>query len=75
VDDNTFNVYSLKLLIEEFFKLKCDVAYSAKEAIGLVQKRLERLHSSYRLILTDINMPEMDGLQMSKRIKKMINKV
>ena len=62
VDDNTFNVYSLKLLIEEFFKLKCDVAYSAKEALGLVEQRLERSNSSYRLILTDINMPEMDGL-------------
>ena len=33
VDDNTFNVYSLKLLIEESFKLTCDSAFSAKEAI------------------------------------------
>jgi hypothetical protein len=33
VDDNTFNVYSLKLLIEEAFQMPCDSAYSAKEAL------------------------------------------
>lgn len=33
VDDNTFNVYSLKLIIEEAFFLPCDSAYSAKEAL------------------------------------------
>jgi len=36
VDDNTFNVYSLKMMVEEFFKIKCDVAYSGKEAIDMV---------------------------------------
>ena len=29
VDDNTFNVYSLKLLIEQYFKLPTACAYSA----------------------------------------------
>jgi hypothetical protein len=33
VDDNTFNVYSLRLLIEEAFQMPCDSAYSAKEAL------------------------------------------
>jgi PleD family two-component response regulator len=37
VDDNTFNVFSLKLLIEEYFYLRTDTAYSAKEAIEKVQ--------------------------------------
>ncbi len=62
VDDNTFNVYSLKMMIEEFFKIKCDVAYSGVEGIKLVNKRIERSIKPYKLILTDINMPEMDGL-------------
>lgn len=54
VDDNTFNVYSLKLLIEEHFKMLTDTAYSGEQAIN---KFKERLHSPYKLILTDINMP------------------
>ena len=33
VDDNTFNVYSLQLLIEETFKMPCDTAHSGKEAL------------------------------------------
>lgn len=62
VDDNTFNVYSLKLLIEESFKITCDSAFSGKEAIQLVKERLTLGLGVHRLILTDINMPEMDGL-------------
>lgn len=33
VDDNTFNVYSLKLLIEEHFKYHSEIAYSGQEAL------------------------------------------
>lgn len=40
----------------------------------MVERRLEKLHKFgcseyYRLILTDINMPEMDGIQMTRRIR------
>lgn len=33
VDDNTFNVFSLQLLIEDTFKMPCDTAHSGKEAL------------------------------------------
>ncbi len=61
-------MYSLKMLIEEFFKIRCDVAYSGFEGINMVNQRLESKLKPYKMILTDINMPEMDGLQMSKKI-------
>lgn len=64
VDDNTFNVHSLRLIIEECFQIRCDVAYSGQEAIEKVSERPQQ--ALYTLILTDINMPEMDGLQMSR---------
>ena len=75
VDDNPFNVKSIELMIEHCFKIKCDVAYSGGEALKLVEKRLEKLHKYgcseyYRLILTDINMPEMDGIQMTRKIRQ-----
>lgn len=39
VDDNTFNVYSLKLLIEEVFKLPTLSAYSGQEGINMLNKQ------------------------------------
>jgi CheY-like chemotaxis protein len=38
---------------------------------------MEKLHKFcckeyYRLILTDINMPEMDGIQMTKQIRDLL---
>lgn len=74
VDDNTFNVYSLKLLIEQFFKFECDIAYSAKEALEKFKDRLNIADSPYRIVLTDINMPEMDGLQMSRIMNRHISR-
>jgi YesN/AraC family two-component response regulator len=65
----------LKLLIEEAFHLQCDQAYSAKEALKLIKDRLVEGQGVHRLILTDINMPEIDGLQMARMIKKQLNKL
>jgi CheY-like chemotaxis protein len=50
------------------------VAFSGAEAVKLVEQRMEKLHKYgcseyYKLILTDINMPEMDGIQMTKWIR------
>ena len=57
VDDNPFNVYSLQLLISEFFNLECDCAYSGQEAIDMLKDRLRKKLEPYKLVLTDINMP------------------
>ena len=40
VDDNTFNIFSLKLLIEEHFKMLVETAYSGLDAIEKVRERL-----------------------------------
>lgn len=61
VDDNTFNVYSLQLLVEQFFKMPTEIAYSGKEGIQRVKDKLSNGLPPHKLILTDINMPEMDG--------------
>ena len=62
-------------MLQHCFNLPCDTAYSGEEAIDLVERRLKKLHKYgcseyYQLILTDINMPEMDGIQMTMKIRK-----
>jgi CheY-like chemotaxis protein len=75
VDDNPFNVKSIELMLEHCFHISCDTAFSGAEALALVERRLDKLHKygcaeTYRLILTDINMPEIDGIQMTKAIRR-----
>jgi len=65
VDDNTFNVYSLRLLIEEHFKYPTEIAYSGKEALIKHKLKVRATGFPFKLVLTDINMPVMDGFQMS----------
>jgi len=62
----------LKLLIEEYFNFRTDTAYSSKEAIEKVQINLAKGYEPYRLILTDINMPETDGFQMTAQILQIV---
>jgi CheY-like chemotaxis protein len=59
------------------FGLQSDAAYSGFDGIRLIENRYEKLHrydcsEKYQLILTDINMPEMDGIQMTKSIRSLI---
>ena len=67
VDDQPFNVQALQNMLEFCFHIKSDVAFSGAEAVKLVEERMNKLHKYgcseyYSLILTDINMPEMDGI-------------
>ena len=73
VDDMPFNVMSLKLMLESKFFVTCDEAFSGSEGLEKVSARFQKRHTAncktfYPLILTDINMPGMDGFQMTKKI-------
>lgn len=62
VEDNRVN----QALIVAFLKKSghvCDVANHGVEALGMIQKK------SYDLLLMDIQMPIMDGLQTTQHIR------
>lgn len=75
VDDNIFNIVTLKTIIESNFKVKCDKAMNGLEALEKVRTReIDRQNlkcvcgqekGNYQIIFMDCNMPIMDGFESS----------
>lgn len=72
IDDEEFSLSALEVV------LKCaninveervDLVMSGKEALELIQIT-ETNGVRYSLILTDISMPQMNGIELTKEIKK-----
>jgi len=66
VDDYSVNRYLHKLLLEQE-GVKVDVTCSGKEALQIYKNSIA---NPYNLILMDIHMPEMDGFEAAKLIRK-----
>lgn len=63
VDDNTTNLTILKTQLE-LWKLTPTLAISGKQALEILS-----YHDGFDLTITDMQMPDMDGVQLSQRIK------
>jgi signal transduction histidine kinase/ActR/RegA family two-component response regulator len=63
VDDNKINLLITKKNIEKIDGYSCQTVTNGKEAISLVKEK------DFDLILMDINMPDMDGYEVTKHIR------
>lgn len=57
-------------MLQQNFGLKADTAISGKEAIEKLRWRQRNRAASYKLILMDINMPVLDGVETTKLIRQ-----
>ncbi|MDC1504362.1 response regulator [Winogradskyella sp.] len=63
VDDNKINLLITKKNIEKIQGCTCEVISNGKEAISIIKNK------AFDLILMDINMPDMDGYDVTKHIR------
>ena len=69
VEDDEMLRNSTAQLFANFFKT-VDIAQDGADGLQKYQQYIEKNEFSYDLVISDINMPNMDGLEMCKKIKE-----
>ena len=76
VDDDEYICKTFKNILKKF-KLEADSAENGQECLNMIIKKQEKncqcSKNKYKLILMDITMPVMDGIEAAKNIQKMID--
>ncbi|MCE3254833.1 MAG: integral rane sensor hybrid histidine kinase [Rickettsiaceae bacterium] len=78
VDDQVTNLKTSKLILEKGLEnITCDIATNGKEALALFCTKNNKSYDKkyYDFILTDIEMPVMDGFELAREIRKIDNKI
>jgi len=73
VDDNVFNIQILQMVLQSCHNIAADRAVSGEEAIMKCQSRIHRSLDAYKFIVMDINMPGMDGVQATAKIRQIVD--
>ena len=71
VDDNMFNIMALISLFNQLPNIQIFEAYNGEEAVNIVKSK--GLQDNFNIILMDVNMPVMDGIEAIKIIRKLQN--
>ncbi|CAD8116597.1 unnamed protein product [Paramecium sonneborni] len=76
VDDVPFNIQALKTILLQY-QITSDSAYNGIEAVDLVINKYQqkKCHPFYQLILMDIEMPQLNGLQATQKIISFFNSI
>ncbi len=76
VDDDEFICKTFKNILKTF-KLEADCAENGQECLNMIKAKQEKncqcSKNKYKIILMDITMPVMDGIEAAKNIQKMID--
>ena len=76
VDDDEFILKTSKNILKHF-KLEADCAENGQECLNKIKEKQEKKcncqKNKYKIILMDITMPIMDGIEAAKNIQKLID--
>jgi CheY-like chemotaxis protein len=70
IDDNETNCRLMQGIFE-YLHIPCKICYSGTDALRLIQEAVDN-KSVFDLIITDHQMPEMDGITLVKEIRKVL---
>jgi signal transduction histidine kinase/CheY-like chemotaxis protein len=70
IDDNHTNC-NLMQNIFHYLRINCQICYSGPEALKIIEQAISG-NQWFDLIITDHQMPEMDGIALVKEIKKLL---
>ena len=75
IDDNQFNILAIELILTQLdiqnYK-DTDHAFDGVEGIQIMQEKLNKCcRKPYKLVLIDMNMPRMNGIQMMEKLQEM----
>lgn len=73
VDDTVFNLMILQNIFLLNFKVKTEQAISGEEALEKCKQRIKNGQEAYHFIVMDINMPGMDGVVTTKKIREIFD--
>ncbi len=68
VDDEEVAAEHARIVLDEA-GIKADTCYSGKEALNMLEVRHAK-HEPYNLVLLDWKMPEMDGIDVARQIRR-----
>jgi PleD family two-component response regulator len=76
VEDNTFNIFTLRLVLKSFAIELTDMALNGQEAVDIIEEKIRShrdqcscdapANGMYKLIFMDCNMPLVDGFEATK---------
>jgi len=76
VDDIPFNILSVEMMLDiiPYNPAKvCDKALDGKQGLEMMKDKLKQCcRQPYRIVIIDLNMPGMDGLEMMEKVQENI---
>jgi len=74
VDDNFFNIEVLQEIIQQVSpNITFVIHFNGKEALDNIISRIYQQRKIPKIIFIDINMPEMDGFELERKIRQVLS--
>ncbi|MCL1976321.1 MAG: ATP-binding protein [Firmicutes bacterium] len=69
VIDDSLDIREYFLAVMSAVKVPCEVAKSGQQALAMIEKRVEK---PFKIFIVDWQMPEMNGIELAKKIRAMV---